>query len=235
MNSESKRDHKGVWGKREDDCQHLLRRSRDAREAETTRRTWRAGVKRTRADDAARLTMNIAMYLEPKGKRDGQSKISLGRCEKARRERIRRDSPAPWNLAAEGSKGRRQKVSSSCNSDRILQQKSEEMNPLDSHQSVVNVFSLSSVPLEERVLDLRSVEEVDVRYHRGQGSEGECVGDGEVRSEKERSSRLEGSLVERERWSENGADVEAEEARRKLVLDARSREEGEEEDSLREV
>lgn len=73
----------------------------------------------------------------------------------------------------------------------------------------MDVLSFSSVPLEECVLDLRSVEEVDVRNHRGQGSEGESIGDGEVRGEKQRSSRLVCGFVESQCWSENGVDVEA--------------------------
>lgn len=85
------------------------------------------------------------------------------------------------------------------------------LSSLDAHQSIVNVLPLSLLvlPFGESLLDLFAVEEIDVCHHRGQRSEGKCVGDGEVRCEEERAGRLEGGLIQREGRSEDGIDVEA--------------------------
>lgn len=60
-------------------------------EEKTNERTWRAGVKRTRAAEAARLTVNIAIYLESKQK-GRKHKLRLGEVKSVQTERQNGDA-----------------------------------------------------------------------------------------------------------------------------------------------
>lgn len=75
----------------------------------------------------------------------------------------------------------------------------------------MNILRPSRGPSEKRVLDLLSVEKVDMSQHARERREREGIGDGEVGCEEEGSSRLVDGFVEGESGSEDGVDVEAEE------------------------